>query len=187
MKKNQNKYVTDSKLEVVMDRLKTKHYELTESITSKFEVVNQRGDISLCGKVRVAFDIKTSKAKLHDSLDNKVVCYDFEKKPQTHHSGCKQISSALALYRTIALFKCGLNADNCDFYKLNWEVFLKHKKTGKILGLGEWKGGFQIFTEAYSTKELPKEFIKDAEALLTLLASVECPIGYDGTIAGTIA
>lgn len=168
------KYVTDSKVQVVTKRLESKHYEAAQAVIDKFEVVVKR-DIDLCGNVRVEFT--NSKAKLVDMgtlKDSKTPDY-------------KQISSALALYRTVALFKCGLNAEDVDFYKMNWSIRLKCKDTGKCLGLGEWKGGFQIFTEAGALKQLPKQFVKNAEALLTLLASNKCPIGYDGVVAGSVA
>lgn len=69
-----------------------------------------------------------------------------------------QISSALALYRIISLFHCGINSENCDYYKMNWYVGLKHRDG--LLGLGEWKGGFQIFTEASEIDQLSDQFIR---------------------------
>ena len=131
------------------------------------------GRYDLCGNVRVEF--KNGKANLTDDYND-----------ENTQSG-EQISSALALYRMVSWFECSNDSEYCDFYKMNWSIKLKHKKTGNVLGLGEWKGGFQIFTEEYNTKTLSKEFIKDAEELLTILVHENFTINYDGTIAGSIA
>lgn len=159
-----------------IDRVDDKEYKKNSEAKKPFEVFTGE-DSGLCGNVKVYF--KRNKATLTSD-------YDFWKN-NDYMSSYKQISSALALYRSISLFKCGLNASECDFYKVNWFIKLKHKETGLILGLGEWKGGFQIFTPAYSLKELPKAYIKDVERLLTQLVSPKMPIGYDGTVAGSVA
>lgn len=169
------KYITDSQIDVCMERLDDNKLQLAQDIIERFEVENE-ADPTLCGNVRVTY------------LESEAVLTDFlceEKEGQT--TSYEQISSALALYRTISLFQCGLSAGRADFYKLNWMVVLKHKETGKYLGLGEWKGGFQIFTEGQNLSKLSKTFIHDAEELLTLLASPDCPIGYDGVVAGSVA
>jgi hypothetical protein len=175
--KTSSKYVTDSKLKVVMERVDRDTD--TRVHLENFEVVTER-EGSTCGNVRVVFD-KKGNAKLSDIDSYR------EDEAKGYIDSYRQISSALALYRTISYFQCGLSADDCDFYKLNWLVKLRHKKTGKLLHLGEWKGGFQIFTEAGSLKDLPKQFIKDTESFLTHLASKDFTIGYDGTVAGSVA
>lgn len=132
-----------------------------------------------CGNVRVGF--KDSKAKILQS-DEKL---DSEK--LGYISDYMQISSALALYRAISLFQCSIKSKQVDHCKMNWIVHLKHVETGLIISLGEWKGGFQIFTPAHTSKELPKSFIKDVEEMLTLLVSDKLTIGYDGVVAGSVA
>ena len=98
-----------------------------------------------------------------------------------------QISSALALYRTISLFECGINKHMCDHWKVNWNVVLKHEETGGVLVLSEWTGGFAISTPFDGVKYLDQNYKRDAEELLTLLVSPSMTIGYDGTVAGTVA
>lgn len=98
----------------------------------------------------------------------------------------KYIPSALALYRAISLFECGTdNPKNVDFYKMNWSITLKHKKTGEYLVLGEWKGGFQIFSPY--EKPTNKAWEKSAIALLEVIGYKKMPIGYDGTVSGSVA
>lgn len=174
---NQTRYVTDNKLDICMDRVTDDEYQKIKSIRSVFEVVEYEGVHSLCGNVRVSFNVKTCKATLNPvEFGNKDFISSYE-----------QISSALALYRSISLFKTGLNKNHADFYKLNWMIVVKHKESGEQLGLGEWKGGFQIFTKANKYGDLPKSFVDDVEMFLTFLVSPNMPIGYDGTVAGTVA
>lgn len=180
------KYNTDSRLEVIHKRLTSAHYEKSEAITNQFEVFTGEPDM-LCGNVRAVFNTKGQALLCDTESSDKYNCWERPGYPATHVSSYEQISSALALYRTVSLFKCGSGAERCDFYKMNWEVILKHKKTGLLLSLGEWKGGFQIFTSGYGVKELPKTYACDVKKLLTLLASDVCPIGYDGVVAGTVA
>lgn len=106
---------------------------------------------------------------------------------KTKTQSWEQISSALALYRSISLFECGLNTDHCDFYKFNWQIILVNKETNINLALGEWKGAFQIFTPYTSMQNVNAKYKSDVEELLTLLVSPTMTIGYDGTVAGTVA
>jgi hypothetical protein len=62
-----------------------------------------------------------------------------------------------------------------------------HKSTGRILVLGEWKGGFQIFTPFYEIANVPEDYKKDCEELLTYLVSPTMTINYDGVVAGSVA
>lgn len=172
-------YLTDTALSSFRGRLDDKAYAKAAKITSKFKVKHKRdaSHASLCGNIQVLY-----------SGEGVARLSGLRSVPKNPIYASEQISSALALYRSISLFKCGLDAaSNQDFYKTNWSLSLEHKKTGLIFMLGEWKGGFQIFTPAHDIEELPEDYIKDAEALLTLLASNECPIGYDGVLAGTVA
>lgn len=167
-------YVTDSKLSLEMDRVND---SATKSkVKDKWTVAGLPE--SYCGNVDVYF--KDGKAKLSNATsslsDNKDYKWAHE-----------QISSALALYRSISLFETGIQSSECDHYKINWLVALQHKESGQYLILGEWKGGFDIFTQSRGVKELDKTFIKDAEQLLTYLVSESMTIGYDGTVAGSVA
>lgn len=169
-------YKTDSQISLCMDRVGEDEYNEVRAVRALFQVVKRGGEENICGNVDASFT-PTGKARLSD----------FTAREKGRVASYEQISSALALYRTISLFECGLSASRCDFYKLNWEVIVKHKETGLELALGEWKGGFSIRTVARSAKELPAAYVRDVERLLTLLASPTMPIGYDGTIAGSIA
>lgn len=146
-------------------------YNMKCKIKAKWQVVN-KANCMMCGNLRVTFD------------NNIAILGDYN---SSHTPSYMQISSALALYRTISLFECGLNTSNVDFYKSNWEILLKNKTTGDVLGLGEWKGAFQIFTPFTNMQNINESYKSDVEELLTLLASPTMTIGYDGTIAGTIA
>lgn len=140
-------------------------------IRQKWTVSTETPNSMMCGNIRVTFD------NFKASLDN----------DELSTSSYMQISSALALYRTISLFECGLSTSSVDFYKMNWQINLQHNETGKTLGLGEWKGGFQIFTPYTTIKDVPAQYKKDTEELLSLLVSPTLTIGYDGTVAGTVA
>ena len=176
--KDIRKFKTDSKLSICMKRLEQKHEQTKNAFKEIFKAVEFPETVTnMCGNVRVAFT-ETGNAKLHSNYateEDKLI------------NSCEQISSPLALHRAVSIFETGTVATRQDFYKTNWEVCLLHKPTGKYLMLGEWKGGFQIFTEAYAAKELPKKFVKDAEAFLTWFVSNKVPIGYDGVVAGSVA
>lgn len=164
-------YVTDKKLVKAKGRT-NKTDDAKEWIKTAFKVLPNHDNY--CGNIRVCFD-KKGNALLGRYKEELVQSYD-------------QISSALALYRAISLFEITtLHNESADFYKVNWQVFLKHEKTGCVLVLGEWKGGFQIFTSAGDLRELPEEFIKDVQAFLTVFVSADLTIGYDGTRAGKMA
>lgn len=168
-----NKYITDSKLNMSMDRVKDDEIYLTiDKLRSEWTVTQTNG--SRCGNVRANFT-KTGKCKLKDFPSDRMI------------PDYAQISSALMLYRTISLFECGVNPAMVDFYKCNWEIELTHNKTKEKIWLGEWKGGFNCRFDARSLDDLSPDFIKAAEHLLTFLVSPHMPINYDGTIAGTVA
>ena len=150
-----------------------------EHVKSKWTVEKTCSARMMCGNIRANF--RANVANLTDLMHFMDTMND-----ETVTSSYEQISSALALYRSVSLFECGISGEE-DFYKQNWTVDLKHKKTGVCLSLGEWKGGFQIFTPYLSIEEVNPEFKTDAEELLTLLVSPTLTIGYDGTVAGCVA
>lgn len=166
-------FKADSELSICMERLTDADSAVAESFCSIFKPI--KNVHNTCGNVRVKFS-KSGKAKLDSKFTDDESISSYE-----------QISSPLALYRAISVFKTDTKAKEQDFYKMNWSVTLLHVQSGKILILGEWKGGFQIFTEAHDVKELPKQYIKDVEAFLTWFVSNKVPIGYDGVVAGSVA
>lgn len=163
------KYVTDSNL--VEDRQGDEMEERKKTVKEKWKLSTRNA--MTCGNITAYFE--DSQAELAEWA--------------TGVRSWWQISSALALYRTISLFECGLSTSRLDFYKMNWYVQLEHKETKQILGLGEWKGAFKIFTGFSRDKDLESYplFKTDAEELLTLLVAPDLTIGYDGTVAGTVA
>jgi len=163
------KYLTDSTLEFERHN----DSELKEKIKQKWEVIDGEYASSLCGNVNVNY--VDGKANLSENFF------------ASGTPSFMQMSSALALYRTISLFECGLNSSVVDFYKSNWQVNLKHKETYIELALGEHKGAFKIFTPFMSAKSINEKYKADVEELLTLLASPTMTINYDGTVAGTYA
>ncbi len=166
------KYITDSKLNIIQERQSEEDALKQSKILKKWKVTKAKGNEYLCGNIRASFK---------DGIATIGECDESATRSN------KQISSALALYRAVSLFKCGCEEKTQDYYKCNWSVTIKHKLTGKLLMLGEWKGGFQIFTEASGKQELPREFIKDVEEFLTFFVSNRVAIGYDGVIAGSVA
>lgn len=159
-----------------MERLSETDYKTKEGFKKIFtQIAKVPKDVMLCGNVRVCFvDDAAKLGGASRELPGSVSSYE-------------QISSPLALYRAISVFECGVSSKEQDFYKTNWHVLLQHKPSGKYLMLGEWKGGFQIFTDGISVDKLPKKFIKDVEAFLTWFVSNKVPIGYDGVVAGSVA
>ena len=166
------KYITDSKLNIIQERQSEEDALKQSRIMKKWKVAKVKDSGNLCGNIRASFKDGIATIGKYD-----------ESATQSY----KQISSALALYRAVSLFKCGCEEKAQDYYKCNWSVTIQHKLTGKLLMLGEWKGGFQIFTEASKKQELPKEFIRDVEEFLTFFVSNRVAIGYDGVIAGSVA
>ena len=166
-------YITDGTLE--NDRFDVEAEK--SAVKEKWKPLNDEEEMdgALCGNIRIEFE------------NNVAALKDFSTRTNTATPAYFQISSALALYRTISLFECGLNPERVDFYKMNWEVILRHQTTGILLALGEWKGGFQIFTPYTKVSEINNDYKKDAEELLTLLVSPKLTIGYDGTVAGKVA
>ena len=98
------------------------------------------------------------------------------------------ISSSLAMYRLV----CMLNnphviAEGAMGYKVPWEIYLKHKKTGEVVCFSEWKGAFGFRTKAMDVKSAPKEFVNDIKFVLELMFSNNSPHPYDETVAGSCA
>jgi hypothetical protein len=98
------------------------------------------------------------------------------------------ISSAMLLYRTLCLFGAPVRVvSKRNQYKCIWWISLRHKESGEILQLGEWKGAAGTWTKYHSSTELPKTFRQDTLLLLNELCSPDCPHPYDGLVAGSVA
>lgn len=102
---------------------------------------------------------------------------------ETHAPLFEAIPSALGLYRLLCLFPSTVHSPGPAGYKLVWQVGLRHKRTSAPVVFGEWKGGFEVFSEG----KLPTSAMRDLLKLLTLLCGPKCPHPYDGTVAGTVA
>ena len=104
------------------------------------------------------------------------------------HSTGSVISSSLAVYRLMCIFKRPPRMDvPNEIYKTLWEYPLKHKETGHYLTLLDSKAGFNIQTKFSDLEDLPPEFASDLLSLLNFLISKEVAHPYDGTLAGTVA
>jgi hypothetical protein len=98
------------------------------------------------------------------------------------------ISSSLALYRLMCLFKYPpVMPPPQEIYKTLWQYPLKHRATGNYLTLLEYKAGFTINTYFHDAKDVPEEFAKDMLDLLDFLISDQVAHPYDGVLAGTVA
>lgn len=98
------------------------------------------------------------------------------------------ISSALAMYRLVCMFNNPhIIAEGAMGYKVPWEMFLKHKKTGEVVCFSEWKGAFGFRTRLTDINNAPEEFINDIKFVLELMFSNNSPHPYDETVAGSCA
>jgi len=98
------------------------------------------------------------------------------------------ISSALAMYRLVCMLnKPHVIAEGAMGYKVPWEIYLKHKKTGEVVCFSEWKGAFGFRTKAMDVESAPKEFVNDIKFVLELMFSNNSPHPYDETVAGSCA
>ncbi len=95
-----------------------------------------------------------------------------------------QMSSQLALYRTVMLFGTKSLIDG-DRGKRTWELVLRHRATDELVQLGDRKGAFTPMV--MDNRSPPAEFMRDVEDLLSLMANPRMPGNYDGTVAGTVA
>lgn len=98
---------------------------------------------------------------------------------------CSVISSALLMYRLCCLFKCQVDVEGPDGYKLVWSIYLKHKASGIYVGFSEWKGSPSFLSNKFPPTGTT--FDDDWLALLNLLLDPQCPHPYDGTVAGSVA
>lgn len=172
------RYIVDPP--VCTDRVDDKVYARVKKQTSKWEPVAVPPDCG-CGNVRPVWD--KTKGKFVFEQPGK----DFLEFYKNYDMMSSVISSAMLLYRLLCHFECPVMTEGPEGYKCIWWVTLKHKETGELLTLGEWKGAAGTWTKYHSDKELPAAFKKDILALLNELCAKDCPHPYDGTVAGCVA
>ncbi len=89
------------------------------------------------------------------------------------------------------LFDCSGGGSEVDRYKMSWLVYLRHRATGELLTLSDFKGGFApeccLSEESRQKPDEREAFFRDVETLMTLLVHPRMPGNYDGTVAGAVA
>lgn len=150
------------------------NYDLAEAIKSRWEHTND--STSGCGNVNYdcSFDLENCKIEWgrHDFANTLGIG--------------NLISSPLLLYRLISIF-FGAPEVVSDPYKTIWWYNLRHKKTGKLMHFGEWKGCSGFWLPEGGHNELKQPFKKDLEELLLFLVSDQIPHPYDGCTSGQVA
>ena len=163
----------------VMDRMAD--YETAEILQSKFESVGDPGE-GMNGNI--ANDFLVSKK----TFKTKVVEDAFGKRGDKYYMLYEMMSSALMLYRLICMFpNPKVVCQGSAGYKVPWEMFFKHKETGRIICMSEWKGSFFLRTEFYDIKDMPLSLQNDMCILFDLLFSNNSPHPYNHTVAGSCA
>lgn len=128
------------------------------------------------GQIWIQWDASSGKASLTQSNH-----FDFTQEL----SYPSVISSALLLYRLCCLFKCQVDVEGPQGYKVVWSVHLQHKSSGHYVGFSEWKAS--ALFRASKFPPTGTAFDEDWLDLLNLLLDRQCPHPYDGTVAGTVA
>lgn len=159
----------------IMSQEREGDYSLSSTANELFEYCEGRDDGhgNLCH--HMIFDKDTKKASFIKEPHwlNDIAIY-------------RAIPSALLMYRLACLFPGSIKTLGREGYKFVWQFSLKHKSSDCRVTFGEWKGG-SLFWTIYDYNDIPEQFKKDLEALLTILVSDRCPHPYDGLIAGGVA
>jgi len=154
---------------------RTGNYERRDKVASKWE--NTKESVNGCGNVAYEFNFDVSKQSFVFGERQ----YGDENLIPFH----QMMSPALFLYRIIATFfgspKCG------DNYKIIWEYTIKHKESGKVLQLSEWKGAIGFWLPETDHTKITKAFKADIIELMNYLCSNECAHPYDNLVAGSVA
>jgi len=163
------------------------NYKAGEEINKKFRMISSK-EVHANGGVNgnvggsVIVNRKTLKVTISDDFMART------DKQKTHAGLYQTISSALALYRIICMFKKPkIELQGAEGYKCPWFAYFQHKSTGAYIALGEWKGAFGIWTAFNDAKELQGELREDVISLLNLLISDRAPHPYDELTAGGVA
>lgn len=153
-------------------------YDKARAVTSKWEPVKVKDlPSSYCGNIATCLDFDLAKKSFVRSKD-------FRWNDPKRISLYQAVPSALALYRILCLFKCFVDSEGPEGYKTVWTIGLKHKASGEILILREWKGGFSLGHDGHGPIPAMEADLID---LLNLLVAPDCPHPYDGTVAGSVA
>ena len=172
-----------------LERIDEEIYSKVKAIVSKWKPIKKVDEMNgkIDSQVPLIMSCNCTKSQVsvfrffdigYDKATHKIV-----KRDDNSEGLSKVIPSALALYRALCLFKCHVLSEGPRGYKFIWSINLEHKATGEVLGLGEWKGAFDIFSKDIGNQE----FFNDVLELLNLLISDECPHPYDGCVAGSVA
>lgn len=97
----------------------------------------------------------------------------------------KVISSQLALYRLLCMDDFAVSLEGRQGYKSIWSIAFQHKKSGKYLIFGEWKGSFSFFSDVMNLRSDPDRiFLDDVREFLNVLVSKKLTHPYDRTVVG---
>jgi len=175
------RYKTDSQIAKIRNRVGSKELEKRNAIAAKWEPVDNNLADGTCANIRVMFD------------EGQAMLTDFSTEPKfgtPEHDALTwlhaQISPGLMLYRLVLLFKTA-DFEKIDDYKQVWELTLRHKESGEIANLYDYKGGCSMGLKETKVENLNPQFAEDLKELLTALVSKWLPLNYDGTVAGTVA
>lgn len=96
-----------------------------------------------------------------------------------------EVAAPYVLARLCAMFE-GLHiaVGGQSFYKTTWQVALRHKESGLLLTLYDYKGAFSY---GGPVGLLTEEYKRDAKALIAALSNDRFPHPYDGCVVGEIA
>jgi hypothetical protein len=182
-----NHYFVDSRLEIVMDRVRDAENNKRDAIVNKWEPASSDDLNNACGNVKVYLidgHIELCSIGNTPSMDNQASIGNGENARVWSFE--RMISAGLLLYRLLVLFH-KTETEDIDDYKCVWEVPLKHKTTGKFAMFGDYKGGVNLWLHAYKQEDLNPDFVADLKELIEMLISMWMPLNYDGTIAGSVA
>lgn len=147
--------------------------KLAARILAKWEKSDD--SVSTCGNVRPSF------------IDG-VFRFRFKNEPwDLTQEFYNAISSAFLLYRLVCILPAGwIELRGVEGEETVWNVYLKHKKTGKTLSIYDYKGAASAGSEFDELDEAPESFQKDSLELFNFLISDKCPHPY-GITAGCVA
>ncbi len=162
----------------VMDRMAD--YETGEVLQSKFESIK---DPNIGCNGNIAYNFLVDKKTLQTK-----VCKNAFNNREKGYMLYEVMSSALMLYRLICMFPNPVViCQGAAGYKVPWEMFFKHKETGHVICMSEWKGSFNLRSEFNDINDVPLSLQEDLCMLFDLLYSNNSPHPYDHTVAGSCA
>ncbi len=156
---------------------RAKNDSIREKLESDFQVVQDVPDYS---GYHIDFRVilKTNKIKEYSDLGQ----LGLDQYVGIH----KLIPSALVMYRLVCTFGKELNIEYGDSYKSVWSTQLRHKETGIIINIYDFKGAFSInfvMDSMYSEED----YSKVGKLFLKLISDKNFTHTYDQTVAGSVA